>query len=120
MRRPLKALLQSDPVAFCRIWFCTPHSVHPNPRFFKHYWWIFHRDSPAESDDFLTDKYRMRHGTAMSWLEEWSSERGEVLVYMRRIHRLGPGTPFIPSSHIPVWAPSYDDDPDPPWKDGQK
>lgn len=37
---------------------CTPYG-NPNPRFYKHYWWVFHRGSPCEGDEFLTEPHRL-------------------------------------------------------------
>ena len=53
--------------------------VHPNPRFFKYYWWIFHEGVPVEDEDFLfQDEYRLCGYDAMKLLD--------------RLRREGPGT----------------------------
>ena len=43
--------------------------MHPNPRFYKHYWWVFHTDSPCDGPAFLSDVYRLSTAAAFQLIE---------------------------------------------------
>jgi len=90
--------------------------VHPNPHFFKYYWWVFRNESPADGTAFLSDRYRLSTAAAMSQLQTLSEMKEPCWIYNQKLPRAGLGTPF--DLKHPRWAsaeiaPGYDDDRDP-------
>ncbi len=97
---------------------CTHYSsgIHPNPRFYKYYWWVFWNESPVDGDAFLGDQYRLSTAAAMQLLKSLEERNEPCWLYNTSSPRLGSTIPFDPQSKHwqgVKWAPAYDDDPDP-------
>jgi len=93
---------------------CTPYG-HPNPRFYKHYWWVFHRGSPCEGNKFLTEPYRLNEFEARQLMRALDQKDEPYMVYNDYVPRKGVSF-FDPAAK--KWkgvefAPSFDDDTDP-------
>ncbi len=90
--------------------------VHPNPRFYKYYWWIFWNESPVDGKEFLTDKYRLSTAAAIQLLNSLSEQNEPCWLYNKRLPRHGSAIPFDAHStrwKKVEWAPAYDEDADP-------
>jgi hypothetical protein len=100
-RRGGRAVFQSD-------------GLHPNPRAYKHRWWVFHAGSPVEGWAFLnSDEYAINTAALEPLLAEFRSRNEVCIVYGHGVHRHGQGSPFDPDSPAIVrWAPGYDEDTD--------
>ncbi len=102
-------------------WDCGPISVHPDPRFWKYHWWVFHRGSPCEGDAFLGPAHRLGTHDAMRLMQELDA-RGELYwVYQERLPRRDPvHTLFDVTAprwnNRLDWAPPLDQDGDPAWE----
>ncbi len=95
--------------------------MHPNPRFYKYYWWIFCRESPCEGRAFLTKAHRLSTKAAFDLIDALAYKKQPYVIYNTRLPRLGPDTPFDPNSKRwasdTEWAPAYDEDTDPIYRD---
>ena len=90
--------------------------VHPNPRFYKYYWWVFWAHSPIDGPEFLSDCYRINTAVALNLMAELEAKGEGYWLYNCRIPRHDPANPFdlqSPRWHGVEWALSYDEDPDP-------
>ena len=90
--------------------------VHPNPRFYKYYWWVFWSGSPVDGLEFRSNKYRLSTAAAMALLADLKASGEPCLLYNRRLPRRDPANPFDtnhPRWRDAEWAPAYGDDPDP-------
>jgi len=89
--------------------------LHPNPRFYKYYWWVFWRGSPVDGKEFLTKPYRVCSSTAFQLIEDFKARSEPCWVYNEKIPRKDPlNTPFdLQSLRWTEWASAYDNDPDP-------
>ena len=90
--------------------------VHPNPRFYKYYWWVFWAQSPIDGFAFFDDSNRLNTAAAIDLMDELSAKGEGYLLYNRRVPRRDPANPFdlqSPRWHDAKWALSYDEDPDP-------
>ena len=98
--------------------------MHPNPRFYKYYWWVFWRGSACEGHQFRSNEHRLSTKAAFDLMHVLSKKKEPHIIYNSRLPRLGPDTPFDPDSkRWPAdteWAPAYDEDTDPICKDGFK
>lgn len=94
--------------------------AHPNPRFYKCYWQIFHRGSAVEGPAFFGTPTLCTHDAQI--LMRSLDQRGEGhLIYTYNLPRKG-NTPF--DFQHPRWAdvkqaPAFEDDCDPEW-DGHR
>lgn len=95
--------------------FCATF-MNPNPRLYKYYWWVFWQGSPCDSEEFLSDRYRMPIKQAFELIHKLEEERQQHWVYNRRLPRLDPvNTAFDPSAEIwrdTEWALPFDEDTD--------
>lgn len=93
-------------------------NVHPNPRFYKYYWWVFTLDSPTEGEEFLTDEHKLSHAAYEQKIADLRRNNGFAMVYNKQLYRVGPDSiwdeeklksrnPFV------TFAGSFEDDPDP-------
>ena len=92
--------------------------MHPNPRFYKYYWWIFWKESPVEGEQFLSKDYRLCTAAAMQLLDRLKEQNELCWLYNRSLPRMDKANPFNLESERwkdTEWAPAYDDDPDPVW-----
>lgn len=91
--------------------------VHPNPVFYKYYWWVFHKDSPCDGEEFLSARYRLATAAAAQLMQELEARREPFWLYNDPLPRLDPAnTPWDPSSprwKSIEWALAYAEDPDP-------
>jgi len=90
---------------------------HPNPRWYKYRWRVFHRGSPQGRAFFNTPELSAHK--AMTLLRELEAKGEGYIVYNNGQPRYGDDTPFN-LSH-PRWkdytpAPPYDEDPDLEWE----
>jgi hypothetical protein len=97
---------------------CDRHSyaqgVHPNPRFFKYYWWVFWTGSPVDGNEFLRETYRMSTAAAMALIAELQSKNEPYWLYNKKLPRRDPANPFdLQSPYWREWALPYDKDCDP-------
>src|SRR6185437_7678845 len=90
--------------------------IHPNPKFYKYYWWVFWRGSPVDGPRFLSKKYRLNTAAAFQLMEKLREQREPYWLYNDSLPRLDSvNTPFDPRSPRwkgAEWAPAYDDDRD--------
>ena len=90
--------------------------VHPNPRFFKYYWWVFWNESPVDGQEFLDRRYSLSTAAAERLMHELKAKNEPYWLYNVKVPRLDPTNPFDPQSPYwqgQEWAPSYDEDSDP-------
>lgn len=91
--------------------------IHPQPLFYKYYWWVFYSKSPIEGLEFITEPYQLCSAKAMELMERLEAEQEIYMVYNKRLRRFDPAnTPFDYDSYR--WADSelalgFADDPDP-------
>ncbi len=104
-----------------RIRDCGPDSqsyatfLHPNPSFYKYYWWVFWQGSPCDGLEFLSEQYRLSTKKAFEFRIQLKSEGKTYWLYNRQYPRLNPKNPFDVNSikwKDAKWAPSFDDDTD--------
>ena len=91
--------------------------LHPNPRFYKYYWRVFHDKSP-EGKLFFEEKPMNTHD-AMELCRALEEQGKGYLLYNYHLPRSGENVPFYFQSDR--WtgaeiARPYEDDPDPVWK----
>ena len=87
--------------------------VHPNPRFYKYYWWVCWSESPVDGNEFLSDKYRLSTAAALALSAELKARGEPSWLYNRQLPRRDPTNPFDmnhPKWRDAEWAPAYDDD----------
>src|SRR5262245_44490089 len=71
--------------------------VHPNPRFYKYYWWVFWSESPVDGLEFLSDKYRLSTAAALALSAELKARGEPSWLYNCRLPRRDPANPFDPN-----------------------
>ena len=94
--------------------FSFAQNMHPNPVFYKYYWWVFSKYSSEEGDAFLSSKNMMCTHNAMICVQQLKNEGCQFIVYNKKCPRWGDKTPFDQSKDLD-WAPDYDEDNDPEW-----
>jgi len=98
--------------------------VHPNPRFYKYYWWIFHEGSPCDGEAFLGDEFRLATREAIELMDRLDAEGKPYWTYNRKLPRADlANTPWDFNSHAwegQEWAPPFDADPDPIHPNGHR
>ena len=90
--------------------------VHPNPRFYKYFWWVFWAQSPVDGWKFLGEEYRLSTASALTLLADLKRRGEPHWVYNCRVPRRDQANPFDvnhPRWQGVEWALAYDDDPDP-------
>lgn len=91
--------------------------IHPNPRFYKYYWWVFHKDSPCDGEKLLSKSYRLNFAAAVRLMDRLK-EAGEACWVYNREHprRDLENTPWDFEASLwksVEWALPYAHDPDP-------
>ena len=90
--------------------------MHPNPYFYKYYWWVFWKGSPCDDYKFLNKKYRLSTKQAFDLRTNLASERESFYLYNSRLPRLDPvNTLFDQEAKIwqnTEWAKAFDEDTD--------
>lgn len=91
--------------------------VHPQPLFYKYYWWVFHSKSPVEGWVFIADEYRLCSFAAKQLIEQLKDANEPFWLYNRKFPRLDPvNVPFDRHSRKwanATWAPAFGLDTDP-------
>ena len=94
--------------------------MHPNPYYYKYYWWVFWKGSPCDGYQFLDTEYRLSTKQAFDLRKKLTLERESFLLYNSRFPRLDPiNTPFDPQAKIwqgTEWAKAFDEDTDEEYK----
>ena len=98
-------------------WYAGATFMHPNPWFYKYYWWVFWKESPVDGLAFLSKEYRLSTAAAMQLLASLRERKEPCLIYNSRHPRMDKANvpfPLNPESERwkdTEWAPAYDDDP---------
>jgi len=94
--------------------------MHPNPYFYKYYWWIFWKGSPCDGRAFFNRAdTRLTTKQAYELRNKLSDENLTYYVYNESYPRLDPNNPFDPTAKKwkdYKWAVAYDEDTDEPYK----
>ena len=90
-------------------------NMHPNPIFYKYYWWIFSKYSQQEGENFLTKQNMLSTCEAMKLMQKLNDEGTPYIVYNKKCPRWGEKTPFDKNKNLD-WAPDYDNDIDYSWE----
>jgi hypothetical protein len=96
--------------------YATGPFFHFQPRFFKHYWRIYTPDLPWEGKEFFDHAPALSTAAYLDLAERYRQEGRSYIVYGFKRPRTGPGVPFDPNSERwkgCVFAPAFDEDPDP-------
>jgi hypothetical protein len=73
--------------------------MHPNPKFYKYYWWIFWKDSPCDGKAFLSKGNRLTTKQASNLMKKLDYESESYWIYNCRLPRLDPSnTSFNPQA----------------------
>lgn len=99
-------------------------AVHPNPRLYKYYWWIFTQDSPVEGFEFLTDEYRLSTANFQSQVAYCKQHNISAYIFNQKQYRYDTALPWdydkLQQREGIIFAPGFDDDPDPLTPEGLK
>lgn len=90
--------------------------LHPNPKLYKYTWQIWTPDSPLEGSEFFEQGPRYSTAKYREIEKQMFNAGVSGFVYNRQLPRLGIGKPFDlthPRWANRVWAPAWEDDPDP-------
>lgn len=91
--------------------------MHPNPRFYKYTWRVWTPDSPWEGAAFFADAPLMCTAESHELETRLLAEQKHFFVYnVQRPRFGGPFDQTAPKWAQVIFAPAYDDDPDPVWK----
>jgi len=98
-------------------WYYHCPYMHPNPYYYKYYWWVFWEGSPCEGYKFFSDDLRLCLAKAEELMTNLRKIQKSFWVYNHRCPRLDPiNTPFNENHNRwkdVEWAPAFDDDKDP-------
>jgi hypothetical protein len=90
--------------------------LHQNPKFYKYYYWIYHRGILIEGRGFFDNQYRLPIKKAFDLIDQLKQSDQPCVIYNRRIPRWDPDViPFDRNSakwKDYEWAPAFDDDQD--------
>lgn len=119
MRLPDLKLIREEHEQAPRVLYWCP-TLHPNPRVWKHAWWLFTRHSTTDGQRFLASaRERMCTAEAMAWLEIFRQRGETVWIYGVKLPRRDPAaSPFDPDHprwRYTRWAKAYEQDRDPVW-----
>jgi len=96
--------------------------VHPNPRFYKYYWRVFHADSPFVGVNFFRQCERICTYEAMNLIKRLQEKGRGYIIYNVRFPRAGDDVPFDFTHNRwrgvgeLIIAPQFDDDADPEYQ----
>ncbi len=99
-------------------------NMHPNPYFYKYYWWVFWQGSPVDGREFLSHDYQLCTHDAFMLLDQLNAAGESWVLYNKHSPRYDLiNTPFDvnhPQWQNRIFAPSFEQDTDPVWisKDG--
>ena len=91
-------------------------NMHPNPRWWKYQWQVFHQSSKEGREFFSTQKLSTH--AAMNLIRELVEKEEGYILYNSRQPRNGKNTPFdLTHEKWASFTPAlpYDDDDDPEW-----
>jgi hypothetical protein len=97
--------------------------LHPNPDFYKYYFYLFTEHASTEGSAFFSVENRLCIHVYRQRCEAFSSEVDLAFAYNERLPRCGPETPFDedhPRWKGKEWAPPLANDPDPAVKSGHR
>lgn len=97
--------------------------LHPNPQFYKYYFYLFTVDSPQEGKAFFNRANRLSIAEYEQRCREIEDTGDLAYAYNRRLPRRGDATPFDedhPKWEDAEWAPPLKEDPDPPVENGHR
>ena len=120
MRIPSFKQLEADQERERGVFYSYASAMHPNPYFYKYYWWVFWKGSPFEGHKFLNSlETRLTTKQAYELRNKLAAENLTCYIYNSSEPRLDPNNPFDPAAarwKNCQWAPAYDDDNDEPYK----
>lgn len=120
MRVPSFKQLETDQQKDDGVSYSYACRMHPNPHFYKYYWWIFWKGSPFEGHKFLNSlETRLTTKKAYELRHKLTVENLSYYLYNESYPRLDPNNPFDLTKEKWKncrWAPAYDDDSDEPYK----
>ena len=91
--------------------------MHPNPRFYKYYWRVFHNESPEGKAFFNTPALTTNEMHLLC--KKLEKENKGYILYNWSRPRAGDDVPFDFNSNRwkgCITAPAYDEDTDTPWR----
>jgi hypothetical protein len=97
--------------------------LHPNPAFYKYYFYLFSEEANTEGSAFFSVENRLCIHTYRQRADAFPSESDLAFAYNERLPRRGPETPFDedhPRWEGQEWAPPLAEDPDPVVKSGYR
>lgn len=105
--------------------FVSGSNLHPNPKLYKYYWWIYAIDSKEDNAEkvFYQDKYRLTTKEFMDEYERLNKEKISFAYVNVKYHRLGAIFNYDKLKQLNPdieFAPKFDDDNDEISKDGHK
>lgn len=97
--------------------FVDGSNLHPNPRFYKYYWWVFYSKTDAKNaaEIFWRTEHRLTTAEFAHLMKRLTEEQLYYAYVNRRYYRLGMIWDYHALSHkYPglKFASAYDDDPD--------
>jgi len=97
--------------------------MHPNPKIYKYYWWVFWKNSPCDGNAFLDKKNRLPTKKAFDLINKLVVDGESYWLYNCRLPRIDPANSPL-NRHANKWkniewAKSFADDTDEEYK-GQK
>jgi len=94
-------------------------NLHPNPYFYKYYWWVFWQGSPIDGEEFLGNDYQLCTHDAFTLLDQLNASGESWVLYNKHHPRYDLiNTPFDfnhPQWQNRIFAPAYEQDTDPVW-----
>ena len=90
--------------------------VHPNPAFWKYYFYLFTEEANLDGQAFFRDENRLCIHAYRKQVDRIERTGDLAWEYNERLPRRGPDTPFDPShprSESFEWAPPLEEDSDP-------
>lgn len=61
--------------------------LHENPRFYKYYFWIYHRETPIEGRGFFDNRYRLPIKQAYDLIDQLEKANEPCIIFNQRIPR---------------------------------
>ena len=88
--------------------------IHPDPKFYKYYWYIFTEDSPSVEEGFWDQKNRLSTYEAMNQIRTLRKSGVSAIIYNVRIPREC-DLFDVSNEKWTEWAPAFEDDTDQLW-----
>lgn len=107
-----------------KLHFAGGSHIHPNPRLYKYYWWVFTKESPSEGEAFLTDNNRLCMSDFDQQIKHCISQNLSAYIYNQRYYRYDEHLPWdyekLKQNKDIQFAPSFELDLDPLTPNGYK